>query len=994
MQIYKKDIAAYVLLPQVFPRFKDLFASGFGWFAALVAYIYYSVRLLPAGHPCLRPENKGKFGLRHVIAAAAQNLKFDLRHIDQILIFATVIAGVFLLIGQVVLLVFGFLFTQAEASGVFQTANPQTDNAFMMLDYVFGIPGFFGSCALGTPSGSGIAPCTAIPAFGAAPVYAFHAGLHTLLEFYSWSLLFVAVLIFLYFFVVVMAETASTGVPFGARFNSAWAPIRLIVAIGLLIPVAYGLNSGQYLTLAIAKLGSGLATNGWLAYNDTVIAQKYDYPNPIGMNPGGNGGNAPLLPKPEVPDISGYMAAMQLVKACQYGYMKRYGWGVKVGGAFLEDPIRPYAYKVGAKPYQLLDDSGKYLDQTGKVISGADNQVKAYKEVLEYFDYGDIVITYGRGSSTTSIIPYCGTITVPTTTAVEIKNDKGDPAGAWDVQIQYYAMTMFEWDSNQNRAFAARYGESKLTGMPALYRPCMIKPGHLDGGMTLDLDTVLTETKHHYDPSDPECALSTFANPPSLAERSALYSTREGQLDGQIKSAWIKMRTVKDLYELTDAVRKRGWAAAGMWYNQLAFVIGREFDAAHSLPYMSKFPLVMEKVKSIKGGENINIPGAEIYNPVVGNSQAIQSSLGEKETEMAKTLYFVYKDWYMAGIGMSSLSVMGDKNFITSAMHGIFGTRTMMSIRDAESAEIHPMAQLVAIGKDLVNSTLMNVLLSTGFAIAGGIFEASGAAYNAGTANAISGALSSIALVGLTAGFLLYYVLPFMPFLYFFFAVGTWVKTIFEAMVGVPLWALAHLRIDREGLPGDAAANGYFLLFEIFIRPILCVFGLIASFIIFGALVRILHEIFDLVVDNAMGFDDKNLHVDLGVYTLTLENKRAIIDQFFFTIIYVLMVYVIGLSCFKLIDMVPNSILRWAGAGVRSFGDTYQDPAEGLTQYAAVGGYVVGERAIGGIRQAGGVVGQGIGAMDKSIAEKIEFPWLSGEMKMVQARNAAKKGSE
>ena len=64
---------------------------------------------------------------------------------------------------------------------------------------------------------------------------------------------------------------------------------------------------------------------------------------------------------------------------------------------------------------------------------------------------------------------------------------------------------------------------------------------------------------------------------------------------------------------------------------------------------------------------------------------------------------------------------------------------------------------------------------------------------------------------------MLFYIIPFMPFIYFFFAVGTWVKAIFEAMVGVPLWALAHIRIDGQGLPGDAAMNGYYLLLEIFV---------------------------------------------------------------------------------------------------------------------------------------------------------------------------------
>ncbi len=221
MTVNKKQIAAYALMPQVFPRFRELITGGFSWFAYLIAHIYYAVRLIPASHPYLNAENKGKYSVRHVIAAAAKNLKFEMKYIDQLLIFGVVITGVVLLVAQIVFVLIGFLLSQASA-GMFETINAESDTAFMLLDFVFGIPGFFGSCALGDDdlSNRTIAPCLAgtIPAWGAPPVFAYHAGFHSLLEFYSWSLLFVGILIFLYFIVVVLGETVRTGVPFGARF--------------------------------------------------------------------------------------------------------------------------------------------------------------------------------------------------------------------------------------------------------------------------------------------------------------------------------------------------------------------------------------------------------------------------------------------------------------------------------------------------------------------------------------------------------------------------------------------------------------------------------------------------------------------------------------------------------------------------------------------------------------------------------------------------------
>ena len=195
IDINKRQIAAYALLPGVLPRMRELFGTGFGWFAFMIALVFQSARLLPHHHPYLNQKNMGKYNILHVLRAAAANIKFKWENIDQIAIFAVVVSGILLLISQIALIVFYTLFGTAHATGLFDTVNAESDAAFMLLDFVFGVPGFYGSCALGTPTGQTIYPCDSIPTFGAAPVLPIHAGLHSLFEFYSWSILFVAVLI-------------------------------------------------------------------------------------------------------------------------------------------------------------------------------------------------------------------------------------------------------------------------------------------------------------------------------------------------------------------------------------------------------------------------------------------------------------------------------------------------------------------------------------------------------------------------------------------------------------------------------------------------------------------------------------------------------------------------------------------------------------------------------------------------------------------------------
>ncbi len=156
-------------------------------------------------------------------------------------------------------------------AGFFITPSPGDDDiAFVLLDRVFGVPQLFldsgggGSCVEKGTACFLAASCEFANAQpeGAYP-WPFHIALRQMMQFYSIGLLIVGLLIFLYFTVTVVMETAQDGVPFGRRFNHVWAPIRMVVALGLLIPVANGLNAAQYITLYAAYWGSGFATNGW-----------------------------------------------------------------------------------------------------------------------------------------------------------------------------------------------------------------------------------------------------------------------------------------------------------------------------------------------------------------------------------------------------------------------------------------------------------------------------------------------------------------------------------------------------------------------------------------------------------------------------------------------------------------------------------------------------------------------------------------------------------
>jgi hypothetical protein len=362
----------------------------------------------------------------------------------------------------------------------------------------------------------------------------------------------------------------------------------------------------------------------------------------------------------------------------------------------------------------------------------------------------------------------------------------------------------------------------------------------------------------------------------------------------------------------------------------------------------------MEHVQEQKKNADSAFDSCAAFDPNLADNENMKFDNAVHGFEWAQVLNLSYRYWTCDNVEEGG-------NFFMDAASAIFGLEGLLSIRDTAKdadgnvVQIHPLAKLSALGKGLIESAVRNMGFAVASSALGGALNILAPQIGPGLM-AASSMFVSIAVIGLSIGFITYYILPFLPFIYFFFALGGWVKGIFEAMVGAPLWALAHLRIDGEGLPGKMAMNGYFLIFEIFIRPILTVFGLIGGMAIFSAMAAILNEIFDLVVYNTANIDiaEKDGY------------GRHIIDVFFFTVMYAIILYMMALSSFKMITLVPNSIIRWLGQSISSFNDNAGDPAGSLTSYAAIGGNQIGAQIAGGLTKGGEAMGGLAGGLGKA----------------------------
>lgn len=959
-KINVKSALKYSLLPGILPRAKELGSSGFGYLSFLFACVYRAVKILPAHHPFVNPANIGTFGLMQVIKEASNHVHMGWKNIDQILVFFALLAAVAIMAIQFLLLIVALMTGKAFAAGgapgftsMFQTPNPVNDIAFMLLDLVFGIPspgsggagpnlGFFGSSAIPT---------------GSSP---FHQGLHALFNFYNLALLLVAVLIFLYYAVVVVIETAQTGVPFGARFSKLYAPFRLVIAVGLLVPLNYGFNGSQYITLYAAKLGSSFATNGWLLYNATLL-------NPTG------GQQTEMVGRPRVPTMDELVYFSSVYHACRQMYelwVPKYtgnGSGMRAGGKTIE-------------PFVIVNGTAQnFLSYN-------------YQQAKTDFNKTDMEVVLGELNTTEhanyagGVRPYCGKIVIslsndnpPYYTGPGSGGQQSPNTGVRQVEFNYFSLTQILLDpaSSSFKEFVALGERAAYSNIIGSNRNACWKSGVLNDTSTCAQGYIFPNN-------------SVFATP--------LHTTRS-IIDTSTDTAYKDYLNRLDL-TLNQQIQDRGWGGAGIWYNYIADINGAFTSAVYAMPNVKQYPEVMEFVKEEKQKQDQTGGLCELFEPNLSNGKVVDFQ-STYDDEIARALNGTYKYFacekanletgspqaaassgttncptnptFSSGALVTGATAKGqESNPIISVMGLIFGINGLFELRSASCWDnntgrpsINPLAQMSTLGRSLVENAIRSMGIAIGFSFGGGILSGINQSLGAGV-QAASSMFVGIATIGLTIGFILYYILPFLPFIYFFFAVGSWVKSIFEAMVGAPLWALAHLNIEGDGLPGRAAMGGYFLIFEIFLRPIIIVFGLIAGMSVFTAMAGILNNIFDLVVLNTSGALPGGSTATVATSTVD-SFRRGVIDQFFFTIMYAILLYMMGTASFKLIDSIPNGIMRWIGSGVSTFNDNKQDPTQGLTQYAAIGGSQISGQILGGINQAAGSVGGLGGSLIKSM---------------------------
>lgn len=241
-----------------------------------------------------------------------------------------------------------------------------------------------------------------------------------------------------------------------------------------------------------------------------------------------------------------------------------------------------------------------------------------------------------------------------------------------------------------------------------------------------------------------------------------------------------------------------------------------------------------------------------------------------------------------------------------------------------------PFSALMRLGNDMASLAL--IALGTATALSSTPVAAGVAAFNVLSFNFAGAAatLTASALITFLAtpifyvlmsllipGLILAFVVPMIPMIMWTMGILGFFVRVFEAIVAAPLWLLAHVTMDGQGLHGRGI-RGWGNLLSLFLTPALMVIGMFGSYWAFTFISRLIFLTFTI----AAGFT-----LAQGWLVANMAGMVVLLAMF------VLLHIIAEVQCFRLITLVAVHAPSWMGIDSSERMD-----ASALTQEASMVG--------------------------------------------------------
>lgn len=908
-------------------------------FVQLIAMVFAMNGLFPKNHPALQNVGGARLTFSEIFSTAWNDLSFTKQGLPKVILFIAVTGTmIFAVLSMVTALLAGFMGTAhadtgSSSTGFFSPAS--NDLAQNFLNYIFKAQPLSNYLA---QNGKEIVQTINI-----------QCGLMSALGFYSNAMLIFAAVILFYHLVSMVVMTAHEGVAMGKRANQVWAPIRLVFAIGLLVPVGTGassncgasgsgLNAGQYIVIQMASWGSGMASQTWAAFLN-------------GMTTADNNNN---YIQPSTPIVADVTRNIVMMEACKFA------WNYRIC-------VVNAATTPGGDPAQCASPNTSAASQ-----NFTNEMIPTPTPTWTDSTTGDIHYEYSPKNMINKD-NICGEIIIPAFASAnaQIGVSMSTTSSTGVVSGMDSSSVAKALQQAQNTTVQSLIGGQFSTVGATIKN---VIPGLNDGPI------------------------------PTNADYIALANTYQTQLQQNLSSA---LKSTGLNQSQVSTISSLGWAGAGAWVNTISHDQGAVIDAyenglpktigpdvgdlgsvnghevARWLSHFSKWidhqdptqavttGCLDQAVAAAGGGSATgggSSPGTGTDPSGIGNTalNTAQSAINSGNVSLGGALQEIRKLKTLMGKPVDSKFDVGKD--ITIGIFSLINAQAARSgVWNDTSTACPSTPGAFTLGAQLVTANPLQEFSFWGHANLRAAFSLWQDIADLSVASAIdqqlkevdefqfrdapnkrndiigeglssrvydfaAGILGLFATIFMTAGFTVAFVVPLMPYFRFFFSVLTWIVSTLEAIVAIPLVALAHLNPEGEGLPGQSAKAGYFMIFNIFVRPVLTVFGLIAGLLVFYIAIMLLNMTFAIAVagTNAMG------------------HSYETIVRIAFTVTYAAAVYTCANNAFKTIGMFPEYALRWMGqqAHHERMGDGGRAIQGALGQAQGV----LGDKALGVIR--------------------------------------------
>jgi len=341
-------------------------------------------------------------------------------------------------------------------------------------------------------------------------------------------------------------------------------------------------------------------------------------------------------------------------------------------------------------------------------------------------------------------------------------------------------------------------------------------------------------------------AVSTYVT--AIAQANSDYNSAMSSAATTLSTS-LASSTSSYQSNLASDAKTYGWMTAGSYYMDLSRLQTVAYNADNrSVRMVKDFNYMMaatddwDQLENPKTGAIAYIDKAllaqekatdesDFSSSLTSTSTQTGSSSNSNDSEVTNLVMGSMRKFIAGMVGMTSGSVTpGTTGVLQGMVH--FGH---VALGIGEVIFVSAMFCMLWANSGIIGKT---VEVAAAFASSG---PAAGAGQTA-MAMAIAklgpigiGILLGIAGALISVGVIYAYILPMIPFLMFSMFIMHNLIVVAEAVVATPLWAYVHIRSDGQDFADSKQTNGYNMLFNLFLRIPLGIFGLIMSIGLFEA---------------------------------------------------------------------------------------------------------------------------------------------------------------